>query len=52
MLNALAVPSKRSRIDRRIDGVIAWMFIVLALWCISGSAAHAIWTKRLVNDMW
>ena len=37
MMNAIKVPSKRSSLERRLDGLIGIIFCILAALCIVGA---------------
>eukprot|EP00959_Pyramimonas_sp_CCMP1952_P143674 3008010-Pyramimonas_sp.AAC.2 len=52
MMNATQAPSKRSSIERQIDGIIFAMFGLLALMCGSGAILNTIWTNNNGPDMW
>jgi len=52
MKNATQAPSKRSSIERQIDGIIFAMFGLLALMCGSGSILNVIWTNNKGPDMY
>jgi hypothetical protein len=42
MMNATAVPSKRSSLERRLDGLIGIIFCILAALCIVGAVGSVI----------
>ena len=41
-MNATAVPSKRSSLERRLDGLIGIIFCILAALCIVGAVGSVI----------
>lgn len=52
MMNARRPPSKRSRIERKLDLLILGMFVLLFVMCIIGASCFAVWTKQLTPKMW
>ncbi|KAK9787844.1 hypothetical protein WJX73_000953 [Symbiochloris irregularis] len=52
MMNARRPPSKRSRIERQLDLLILGMFALLFTMCIIGACCFALWTRRLMPNMW
>ena len=51
-MNARRPPSKRSRIERRLDILILGMFALLFTMCIIGASCFAVWTKNRMPNMW
>jgi phospholipid-translocating ATPase len=52
MQNATAVPSKRSRIERRMDKIIYFLFGVLLLISVVGAIVFGIRTHKDMPDWW
>ena len=52
MMNATDPPSKRSRIERKMDKIIYFLFSVLLLISVVGSIVFAIKTKYLMPNWW
>jgi phospholipid-transporting ATPase len=52
MQNAMAPPSKRTNIERRLDRIVSLMLLVLSAMCISGSVIMGLRTKALLPRMW
>jgi phospholipid-transporting ATPase len=52
MQNAMAPPSKRTSIERRLDRIVIMMLLTLFTMCLSGSIIMGLRTKVLVPRMW
>jgi len=52
MMNAMDAPSKRSKLERSMDNVIFFMFLLLFVMCLSGALCTALWTRSEGDDMW
>ncbi len=52
MQNAMAPPSKRTNIERRLDRIVCLMLLVLSAMCLSGSIIMGLRTKALLPRMW
>lgn len=52
MMNARKPPSKRSRIERKLDYLVLGMFALLLLMCIISASCFTVWTTRHMPDMW
>ncbi|CAM6104300.1 unnamed protein product [Calypogeia fissa] len=52
MQNATAVPSKRSRIERRMDKIIYFLFGVLVLISVIGAVVFGVRTHNDMPDWW
>jgi phospholipid-transporting ATPase len=52
MQNAMAPPSKRTNIERRLDRIVSMMLLVLFTMCVSGSVIMGVRTKLLLPRMW
>lgn len=50
--NSLAVPSKRSHLERRVDVVMLPLFLTLLVLCVLTAIFLAIFTSRHGEDMW
>ena len=51
-MNARKPPSKRSRIERKMDLMILGMFVLLFVMCIIGASCFTVWTKNRMPQMW
>ena len=51
MMNATAVPSKRSSLERRLDGLIGVIFCILAALCIVGAVGSVICLNTVTNPV-
>jgi phospholipid-translocating ATPase len=52
MQNATDPPSKRSRVERRMDSIIYFLFTILVLISVIGSIAFGVRTKVLTPSWW
>ena len=52
MMNSTMAPSKRSHIEKSIDGIIFFMFGLLAVMCGVGAVCNLLWTKYYGADMY
>jgi len=52
MLNMRPPPSKRSVLERNLDKLVGFLFLLLMLMCISGSVYLGIWVNRYAETHW
>jgi hypothetical protein len=52
MMNGTTPPTKRSTVERQIDDVILFMFLLLFAMCGFGAFLTAVWTQSLGDKMW
>lgn len=52
MMNATCPPSKRTRVEKRLDWVIFLMFVLLFSMCVWGSIFFAVWTRTESQKAW
>jgi hypothetical protein len=50
--NATRPPSKRSRIEKKVDYIILFTFSLLLTWCILGSVYFSWWTHVRMPHAW
>jgi phospholipid-transporting ATPase len=50
--NSTDTPSKRSTVERRLDRVVMFMFVILFFMCAFTGVMHACWTATRGKGMW
>jgi hypothetical protein len=50
--NSTAAPSKRSRLELRVDVLVIALFALLLIWCLVNAIYFAIWTQRTSPKHW
>jgi magnesium-transporting ATPase (P-type) len=52
MMNATEPPSKRSRIEKSLDFIVAGMMLLLLVLCFVTAVGSGIWTAQLMESAW